>query len=135
MLVMCTLSKGCLDIGSVPFGKHERVLLAFSVLLMTLLFPSPAHVVQGVLLGMLLLASRLPAGDPARFSELLFAKSCDLLDQVKCWIRLRSWRSCSSCGYTELDQWCPSCFTQLIQGFLHRNLDLFLQPLDWLSCV
>ena len=58
MLVMCTLSKGCLDIGSVPFGKHERVLLAFSVLLMTLLFPSPAHVVQGVLLGMLLLASR-----------------------------------------------------------------------------
>ena len=86
MLVMCTLSKGCLDIGSVPFGKHERVLLAFSVLLMTLLFPSPAHVVQGVLLGMLLLASRLPAGDPARFSELALAKSCDLLDQVECWI-------------------------------------------------
>ena len=69
--------------GSAPFGKHERVLLAFSVLFMTLLFPSPAHVVQGVLLGMLLLASRLPAGDPGQVFRVDSCQECDLFVQVE----------------------------------------------------
>ena len=49
---MCTLFKGCLCTVAVHLGKHERVLLAFSVLPMSLIpSPSPTRIIQGVLLG------------------------------------------------------------------------------------
>ena len=68
-------------------GKHERVLLTFSVLLMALsFFPSSTQVVQGVLLGMLLLASRLPAGDSSPGFPSRLLPRVDLLDKVERWV-------------------------------------------------
>ena len=83
---MCTLFKGCLCTVAVHLGKHERVLLAFSVLLMTLTLPLPRPCCPGRSVGDALAGLSVPAGDPARFSELALAKSCDLLDQVECWV-------------------------------------------------
>ena len=68
-------------------GKLERMLLAFSVLLMALsFFPSLTQVVQGVLWGMLLLASRLPAGDSSPGFPSRLLPRVDLLDKVERWV-------------------------------------------------
>ena len=72
-------------------GKHSRagarqgLARSLSRLLVAAHFPGPLLISQGVLPGVLLLASRLPAGDPAQASRVSPCQERDLLDQVEHW--------------------------------------------------
>ena len=68
-IVAADAQSDCICTMAVHFGKHERTLLAFSVLPMSLIPFSATLIIQGVLLGDALLASRCLLVIPVQTSQ------------------------------------------------------------------
>ena len=80
---------------AVHLGKHERTLLAFWVLPMSLIPYPAALIIQGVLFRDASAGLSVSAGDPSPDFPSWFRQECDLLRPGRRWLHSRSTRNAS----------------------------------------